>query len=56
MIMMDKPIIAIAHSGVAIPKKLRLVADRVLEADIDTEPGRQALPEAIAKTMKELTE
>jgi len=40
-IMLDKPILAIAQPGAEISGKLRQVADHVIEADIDTEAGRE---------------
>lgn len=46
-IMLDKPIIAVVLPGARVPNKLRLVADRVVEADIDQEAGRQAVARAI---------
>jgi len=51
-ILLGKPIIAIVMPGAEVPGKLGLVADIVVEADLDTEAGR----EAIAKAMKEMGE
>ena len=51
-IMLDKPIIAIASPGGVMPTKLREVADHVIEADVDTEEGR----EQIAKAIREIQE
>jgi hypothetical protein len=48
-IMMDKPIIVMAHPGVELPAKLVAVADEVVHADIDTSEGREALKETIAR-------
>lgn len=52
-IMMDKPIIAVVLPGVEVPKKLLLVADYVVEADIDTEQGRRVMAEAIDRIVSE---
>lgn len=49
-ILLGKPIIAIVMPGVELPGKLRLVADIVVEADLDTEQGRKE----IAKAIKEM--
>ena len=48
-IMLDKPILAIVIPGAEMPLKLRLIADVVVEADLDTEEGRQAISRAIQK-------
>jgi hypothetical protein len=48
-IMLDKPIVAIVQPGGVIPRKLRLVADEVVEADIDTEAGRRKVMEALKR-------
>lgn len=47
-IMLDKPIIAVAMPGVDVPPKLRLIAESVVEADIDTEEGRKDLAAALS--------
>lgn len=47
MIMLDKPILAIAHPDAPVPEKLRLVADRVVVADLETSEGQRAIAEAI---------
>jgi len=39
-IMLDKPLVIVAMPGQQIPSQLRKVADRIIEADIDTEEGR----------------
>lgn len=56
MIMLDKPIIAVAMGGRQVPPKLRLVADAVVEGDIDTEEGRAKLASVISRVMKEVAE
>lgn len=48
-IMLDKPIIAIVTPGATIPRKLALVADKVLYVDMDTEAGRQEVRQAISE-------
>lgn len=46
-IMLDKPIIAVALRGRDVPPKLRLIADEIVRADIDTEDGKNAILEAL---------
>ena len=46
-IMLDKPVIAIATPGQRIPERLRRVADKIVEADIDLEEGQQRLRAAL---------
>lgn len=48
-IMLDKPILAVVMPGAAVPSKLRLIADEIVECDIDTEEGRKSLTAAIAR-------
>lgn len=48
-IMMDKPLIILVQPGAKIPEKLRLVADEVVEADIDLQEGRDKLGEALKR-------
>jgi len=48
-IMLDKPIIAVAIRGRDVPPKLRLVADEIVRADIDTDSGKQAILEALER-------
>ena len=47
MIQLDKPIIAIVGPGGTISKKLELVADKIVHADIATDAGQALLMEAI---------
>lgn len=42
-IMLDKPVMAVVPPGTEISGKLRAVADRIVEADIDTEDGRERI-------------
>lgn len=51
-ILLGKPIVAIVMPGAEVPGKLGLVADIVIEADLDTEEGRQA----VAAGIKEMGE
>lgn len=53
-IMLDKPILAICMPGRPIPPKLRLVADVVVEADVDTEEGRLEIVAAIERMSERL--
>jgi hypothetical protein len=48
-ILLDKPIIVLAMPGVEVSEKLRLVADEVVEADIDLAEGRKELMDAIRR-------
>jgi hypothetical protein len=47
MIMLDKPIIAVADNDDDIPDKLRLVADKIVVADISTPRGRSQFMSAL---------
>jgi len=51
-IMLDKPVLALAAREEDVPAKLRLVVDRLVICDIDTEEGRRLLEEAINEMMK----
>lgn len=53
-IMLDKPILAILLPGTEIPEKLRLIADEIVEADLDTEDGRQLVQEAFRRMSERL--
>jgi nucleoside 2-deoxyribosyltransferase len=48
-IMLDKPIIAVMLPGAEIPAKLRLVADEIVTADIDTEQGQNEVQAALMR-------
>lgn len=52
-IMMDKPIFAVLMPGSKVTGKLKLVADVIVEADIDTEEGREQLAAEIAAFTKD---
>lgn len=54
MILMDKPIIAVVGPGQTISKKLELVADKIVHADIASDSGARLLAEAAADMTKEL--
>jgi hypothetical protein len=53
-IMLDKPLVAVVMPGAPVPAKLRRVADRIIEADIDREAGRQKVAAAMREVMAEL--
>lgn len=53
-IMLNKPILAIVMPGSEVPAKLRLIADVVVEEDIDTQEGQKRAAKAIAKMAKKL--
>jgi hypothetical protein len=46
-VLLGKPIILLVQPGGEIPGKLRLVADRIIECDIDTEDGKQQIAHVI---------
>jgi hypothetical protein len=46
-IMYDKPIVAVVTPGRVVPRKLREVADEVVEVDVTTGEGQQRLAELI---------
>lgn len=48
-ILLGKPILAIVMPGAELPGKLALVADEVVEADMDTEEGRNLVHQAISR-------
>lgn len=53
-IMLDKPLLVVVMPGRPVPPKLRAVADEVVEADLDTEAGReraQASAQALAERL-----
>lgn len=52
-VMMDKPILAVMMPGAKVTKKLELVVDKIVYADIDTEEGRKELAAEIGKFTKE---
>lgn len=49
MIMLDKPILAIVDPTLEVPEKLRLVADEIVSADINTEEGRALIATSVAQ-------
>ncbi len=53
-IMMGKPVIAVAMPGVAVPPGLRKVAAAVIDADLDTEAGREKFARRLKGTMDRL--
>ena len=54
-IMMDKPIIVVAPPAMALPERLKRVADHILYADMDDSEARQELANKLAQLAKELT-
>lgn len=52
-IMFDKPLIVVTMPGAEIPRKLRDIADWVIQTDIDTQEGRDALAHALAEIAEE---
>lgn len=52
MILLDKPIIAVVLPGVKVPKKLAMVADEIVEADMD-KPKETS--QRIAEAMRRIT-
>lgn len=53
-VMLGKPIMAIVQPGAAIPDKLRLVCEEIVEADIDLDEGRKEIALAIDRIVKSL--
>ena len=47
MILMDKPILTVQHPGTTVSKKLELVSDKIVHADIGTPEGHALLEEAM---------
>jgi hypothetical protein len=52
-ILMGKPMLAIIQPGAEMPGKLGLVADEIVEADVDTEEGRAKVTAALARLMQD---
>lgn len=40
-IMLDKPLLVVAHPDAIVPRHLELVADNIVRADLDTAEGRE---------------
>jgi hypothetical protein len=53
-IMLDKPVLAIVQPGAPVPERLRRVADVLVEADLDTEAGREKVQAAMDQMVAEL--
>jgi nucleoside 2-deoxyribosyltransferase len=51
-IMLDKPIIAVVQPGSKVPAKLVKVADYIVEADLDSEQGRQRLNQRVIEILE----
>lgn len=54
MIMLDKPIIAIVNPGAKVPPKLTLVADEIVEGDINDPDFQDRLHAAIDRVQAKL--
>jgi hypothetical protein len=52
-IMMDKPILAIVQPGTETPPKLLKVADKIIEADLDTAAGHAKVQAEIREFLGE---
>jgi hypothetical protein len=52
-ILLDKPLLAVVLPGASVPGKLRRVADRIVEADVDVEEGRRKVAAAIETMLAE---
>jgi hypothetical protein len=46
-IMLDKPLLAVVMPGAPVPEKMRLVVDKIVRADIDTDEGRREVARAV---------
>lgn len=53
-IMMDKPIIAVAHHGSKPPAKLVQVTDKIIEADFSTKEGTRDAARRTKQAMEEI--
>ncbi len=53
MIMLDKPIIAVVNPGTPVPKKLELVADKIVHIDIQDDRASELIMEAVRDLEKE---
>lgn len=53
-IMLDKPILALVRPGQTPPRKLALVADMIVEADMETEVGQAIVAAAVKDFLSNL--
>lgn len=53
-VMLDKPIVVVIAVGQVVPGKLRKVADEIIEADIDTEAGRDKVAKRLDKFIQKM--
>lgn len=51
-IMLDKPLLIVAQPGAHVPERLRQVAGKVVEVDIDTREGAHELAREVADFME----
>lgn len=49
MIMLDKPIIAVVAPGATVPEKLKLVADKIIVANIQDDDAGQKIKDAVTE-------
>lgn len=56
MIMLDKPIIAIVQANSKVPSKLVLIADEIVEGDLDDPSMKARLMEAMDRVTERLKE
>lgn len=52
-ILMDKPLIVLKPAGRVVAEKLLRIADHIVEGDMDTAAGRQAIGEKLKAVMKQ---
>jgi nucleoside 2-deoxyribosyltransferase len=56
MILMDKPIITVVTPGVKVPRKLAMVSDEIVEADLDKpEEAAKQINEAMLRIRKKFS-
>lgn len=53
-IMMDKPIVAIVQPGTPVPKKLLMVAEHVITADLSNDDDRARLVDQLETILKDV--
>ena len=51
-IMLDKPIVALVRPGTKTSKKLMMVADEIVECNLETQAGREAVQETLLKLLE----
>lgn len=53
-IMYDKPLLVLAQAGSPPPPKLAMIADRIIEVELDTEDGQRRAAVEIKAALREL--